>query len=109
VIDELSRAKEAWQREYLAFIQGIELLTRDAEVGKIAVLYLDEKIIPRSKANDAAHLATACRYHIPHFVSWNMEHLVRPRKIAQIIECNRRHGIFIPTIVKPSDFLNAII
>ena len=48
--------------------------------------------IPRRFENDALHLAIAICHGVDIVVSWNMKHLVNPRRVAQVNAVAARSG-----------------
>jgi len=48
--------------------------------------------IPRRFEDDALHLAIAICHGVDIVVSWNMKHLVNPRRVAQINAVAIRYG-----------------
>ncbi|MBU4331891.1 PIN domain-containing protein [Patescibacteria group bacterium] len=104
-IIELERARREWRNEYLKLIQNIRILNFSPKVSRLAERYIKERIIPKSKADDAGHLAIAVTHEIDFFLTWNMQHFLRPNKMKQIINFNRTNSLYIPTLVNPNDFL----
>ena len=104
-IAELQEAKRNWQKPYLKLIEGIKIVGLSAKIAKLANDYIKNGIVPKSKTDDAVHLAIAVENKIDFFLTWNMQHFLRPHKMKQIIDFNQKHKLHLPALVKPSDFI----
>lgn len=103
-LQEFRRSRIGWQRAYLRLVRGFEVKSMNKAIDELAKEYIKGGIIPKSKINDANHLAVASFYKVNYLVSWNQKHIVRPYKINQIVAFNVKHRLYVPTIVKPIDF-----
>ena len=104
-LTELQEAKKDWQKPYLKLIEGIKIVGLSAKTAKLANDYIKNGVVPKSKIDDAVHLAIAVENKIDFFLTWNMQHFLRPHKMKQIIDFNQKHKLHLPTLVKPSDFI----
>lgn len=101
VIHEISKVKDIEKRnkllglieKYHPILLGTEKIE---EVAKLAQCYLDDKIIPEVKREDAEHIAYAVVYGIDILVSWNYEHLANVNKENKINLVNQKEGYFYP-------------
>lgn len=75
VIAELSASPEPRRTKLLELIEGFQRLPTTKEVENLAREYIKRRIIPKTKINDAMHLATASVYAIRFIASWNVEHI----------------------------------
>ena len=57
-------------------IEPEELLVTE-DVAALADRYIEAKIIPANKRNDAVHIAVATFHNLDVIVSWNFEHMVK--------------------------------
>ncbi len=62
------------------------------EIGRLAEMYIKEKIIPRRKREDALHIAICTFYEFDVLLSWNFKHLANINKQIRINSVNEREG-----------------
>ncbi|MDP2950804.1 MAG: PIN domain-containing protein [bacterium] len=105
-IAELQEVKQDWQKAYFGLIQNIETLELSSKAASLAKRYIKAGIVPKNKVDDALHLSLAVTEKIDFFLTWNMKHFLRPHKMKQIIDFNQKYKLYLPTLVKPSDFVN---
>ena len=98
VVEELGRTFEQGKREQLLrAVQDykLEILViaddRD-EIQRLTRIYVEERIIPPSKADDAAHIAIATIFGVDVLLSWNYKHLANIDKERLIESVNLREG-----------------
>lgn len=101
VIREINNTKKAQKRnELLGIVEKFcpILLKTDKieEVAELAQCYLDERVIPEAKREDAEHIAYAVVYEIDVLVSWNYKHLANINKERRINLVNQKQGYFYP-------------
>lgn len=104
-LTELEEAKENWKQRYLKLVNGIKITESCEKAEKLAISYIKNGIIPKSKADDAAHLAISVINKIDFFLTWNMQHFLRPHKLKQIADFNKSNNLHLPILTKPIDFL----
>jgi len=68
------------------------MLELPAESDALAQRYAEARIIPARFQNDLLHVAVAVCHRLDMIVSWNMEHLVNPNKVARLNAVNREQG-----------------
>jgi len=94
VEQELDRAPEPRRRQLRAALLALPLtslpITPAAE--DLAEAGVTAGAIPRRFEDDALHLAIAICHGVDIVVSWNMKHLVNPRRVAQINAVAIRYG-----------------
>ena len=106
VAAELSKVTDLQNREkLLSKARGIKRLRISSKVENLSKEYINFKIIPKSKLEDAIHLAIATVNDVDYLVSWNYRHLVGAVQRKKIIEFNEKFGLSIPSISTPNDFL----
>ena len=72
------------------------------EIEALANLYLDKKIIPMKKREDALHVAFATYYSFDILLSWNFKHLANVKKQREINIINLGEGYSKPlNLVNP--------
>jgi hypothetical protein len=99
VLDEINRTiEEDKRRKLLQVIEdfAIPVDTYNKEAERLALIYLNEGIVPIKKFDDARHigLATVNSYDI--LLSWNFKHLANINKRNKIKIINEREGYFYP-------------
>ncbi len=75
------------------------------EVFKLADRYVAAKIIPKKYHKDAVHLAVAAFYGVGIVVSWNFEHLVKPKTRREVNVVNKKLGYPQIDIVSPFELV----
>ncbi|MFH1713501.1 MAG: hypothetical protein ABH896_04965 [Candidatus Jacksonbacteria bacterium] len=101
---ELQEAKPLWRIQYLKFIDHIKNVKLSDQTIELTKKYIKQGIIPKSKRDDATHLAMAVVNKMDFFLTWNMQHFLRPNKLKQISDFNRKNNLHSPILIKPSYF-----
>jgi predicted nucleic acid-binding protein len=106
-ISELDKAPEnvknhfkSLPKEYLEFVEVTE------EAFKLAELYLDEKVVGRTSADDCRHIATATISKVDYLVSWNFKHIVNVFRIRGYNSVNLKCGYIQLDIRSPKEIVN---
>ena len=95
IVKEIDRTPQESKRNKLKEALAeydVEFLPFSEEIGKIADIYIQEKVIPSKYLPDAVHIATAIIHNIPLLVSWNFEHIVKLKTKVEINRISREHG-----------------
>ena len=58
----------------------------------LAHLYIDERIIPETKIDDAMHIAICTIFEFDVLLSWNFKHMANIKKQIQVASVNRKEG-----------------
>lgn len=94
VEQELDRTAEPKRRQLRAALVALPIMslpiTSAAE--ELAEALVLEGAIPRRFEDDALHLAIAICHRVDIVVSWNMRHLVNPRRVALVNKISGKHG-----------------
>ncbi|MBN2533195.1 MAG: hypothetical protein JXB88_09905 [Spirochaetales bacterium] len=64
----------------------------DEEVRYLSKIYIEKKVIPVSKIEDALHVAYAVVFQIDYLLSWNYKHLVNINREKKIILINKEEN-----------------
>lgn len=82
VLDEIRDAPETKKNQLLGLIEKYNPIELEvtSEVKDLAVKYIEKKIVPEKKENDALHVAIATVNEVDALVSWNYHHLANLRK-----------------------------
>jgi len=94
VLNEISKADTVKQELLIGVINKflpvkLELTT---EIADLAKKYIEEKIIPEKKIEDALHAAVSSFYELDALISWNYKHLANLNKAEKINALNLREG-----------------
>jgi hypothetical protein len=83
----------------------IKVLPEDAEVKRLAALYVQEKAVPAAYFTDAAHIAITTSNGLDFIVSLNFTHIARPWTIEKVRRVNIREKYKGIGIYKPAEVL----
>jgi len=98
VMDEINKTNDAQKRsKLLKVIKDFKLKVIDIsyyskEIESLTKLYIEYKIIPEKKLEDALHLAISTIFEIDIFLSWNYKHLANVNKERKIMSVNMLEG-----------------
>jgi len=104
--EELDRTPEPLKSKLLALLDGVRRLTADNdEVERLALAYLNERVIPERYAEDAEHVAyaTVCKADV--LVSLNLRHLANEWAERRVCAVNLREGYQALSIRTPEEVL----
>lgn len=109
VLDEIQQTPDPAERARLEEIimrYRIPVLPAEpeAEIGRLAGLYLEQGVLPPKKLYDALHVAFCTVSHIDYLVSWNFKHLANISRERRILTLNLTQGYTHPLrILTPSE------
>ena len=109
VINEINKTDDLTKRHKLLSIIELYKLTklpnnRDVEISGLAEMYLDKGVIPRSKIEDALHIAYAAVFEMDLLLSWNFKHLANIKREREVLLVNMENGYNYPLrIVTPME------
>lgn len=113
VIDEINKTRNVEKRQKLLDvirhynIPLIDLSGARSEIEKLAGLYIENKIIPVNKLEDALHVAIATVHEFDLLLSWNYKHLANVNKERQILLINISEGYTKPfRLITPMEVSN---
>ena len=98
VIDEISKTENEFQRLRLLNVISdyrIPILNIEPSLGNIRALadmYIEHGIIPRTKVEDALHIAISTVYEMDVLLSWNYRHLANINRERKILSANIQEG-----------------
>ncbi|MCC5841478.1 MAG: type II toxin-antitoxin system VapC family toxin [Opitutales bacterium] len=105
VLDEAARGDPAAARKRLDLLAEIPLLVITAGVVRIAEELLKDDVVPERAADDAFHIACAGVHGVDFLLTWNCKHIANPHNQPRIRGCFARHGIRMPVICTPEEFI----
>jgi hypothetical protein len=77
-----------------------------AEIDRIGALYIKKGIIPEKYEDDALHIATATVNGIDFVISYNYNHIVKPKTVIGTGLINRREGYHQVGLSTPKEILD---
>jgi predicted nucleic acid-binding protein len=95
VIEELEEAPPQKYTQMIGLFEKYvknKILTTNAEIERLANLYVEKNIIPVNSMTDALHIATATVNHLDFVVSCNMGHIVKQKTMIGTGFINFREG-----------------
>lgn len=109
VINEINKTNDPIKKKKLISIIESYGLTKlpnfkDVEMSALAEIYLNKGVIPRSKIEDALHIAYAVVFEIDVLLSWNFKHLANIKQEREVLIVNIEIGYNYPIrIVTPME------
>ena len=73
---------------------------------ELAQIYLAEKVVGPTSADDCRHIATATINKVDYLVSWNFKHIVNVFRIRGYNSVNLRYGYQPLDIRSPKEIVN---
>ncbi len=101
VTAELSDPAFPQSTDALAWIREVPVLLINEEIVGLATILVNERVMPAPVAGDAIHVATCCVHRVEYLLSWNVRHMVNPRKQVHLQTICFRAGYVPPQILTP--------
>lgn len=94
VLIEIDRCSEPKRTKMLDLIDEYQIrpVSNYKEAEELATIYLNEKVVPLAKRNDALHLALTTVNGLDTLVSWNCKHIVKFKVRRLINLLNEANG-----------------
>jgi len=105
VLSECSSGDKKAAAQRRDFLNRFPLLELNADVERLAKLYLDDGIVPPGSAGDATHLAYASIHEMEFLCTWNFRHLANAFALLRLRKFNEKCGIFVPHVCTPEELL----
>jgi predicted nucleic acid-binding protein len=86
--------------------QNMELVQVTQEAFELAELYLQEKVVGKTSADDCRHIAIATINKVDYLVSWNFKHIVNVFRIRGYNSVNLKNGYIQLDIRSPREIVN---
>lgn len=101
VINEIDKTNDRVKKQKLFSVIELYELTklladRDIEINTLAEIYLKKGVIPRSKLEDALHIAYAVVFEMDILLSWNFKHLANIKREREVLLANIENGYNYP-------------
>ena len=98
--EKVKKHFEELPKEFLEFIEVTE------EAFKLAEMYLEEKVVGKTSADDCRHIATATINKVDYLISWNFKHIVNVFRIRGYNSVNLKNGYIQLDIRSPKEIVN---
>ncbi len=105
VVTEASAGDPAAAQGRLAILESTTLLEITADAAALSQLLLEEGVVPRGAANDAAHIAIAAASGVDFLVTWNFRHIANASLRTRINQACLEAGYDPPIICTPSELM----
>lgn len=105
VVRELNKAPEPRRSKLQKLVSDLKVLETTPKAKKLAQEYVDAGVIPKSKLDDALHIAVASLAKVDLLASWNLEHIVKAKTKMKAAEINSKKGHHTPVIVRPEEVI----
>ena len=94
-IEEVQRAPASIANPLLRVIDkaGLEVVQVTPEVARLAEVYLEAGVIPRTHPADATHVAAGVIHRADVIASYNLKHLASYRAVVLVNTLNRERGL----------------
>ena len=103
VLDEASSGNMDAAKKRMEVLEGIDLLSVDEEVIRLAKVILSTGIIPMKSSTDAGHIAVATRHGIDFIITWNCTRIANAEILSRINYIVSKEGYFLPIICTPDE------
>ena len=105
VVSESRTGDPEAARARLGILGTLPLLDATGPAVELTEKLLDQGAVPRSAAEDAAHIAIAAANGIDYLVTWNFRHIANATMRSRIEDVCRRSGFGPPVICTPSELV----
>ena len=92
-------------RARLDILETLPLLDATGPAVELTETLLDRGAVPRTAAEDAAHIAIAAANGVDYLVTWNFRHIANATMRSRIEDVCRRSGYGPPVICTPSELV----
>jgi len=86
-------------------LMGHNVLSLTDNVKLLARMYINQKAIPETHAEDAYHLAVAVINNLDQVLSWNFKHIVRQKTKQIVNQVNKENNLKEIEIITPAEIL----
>jgi hypothetical protein len=105
VLDEAADGDLATAQVRLELLNDLPLLDIDDQVSALADELVERAILPPVAARDALHISCSAVHRMQFLLTWNCKHIANPHIRERIRSCFSRHGIDLPVICTPEEFI----
>lgn len=105
VLEEAAEGDSVMAQARLSLLDGIPLLDISDEVADLADELVQKSILPEVAGRDAIHIASSAVHGMQFLLTWNCKHIANPHIRERIRACFSKHGIDLPVICTPEEFI----
>ena len=106
VLEEAGDGDAIMAQQRLNLLVGIPLLDISEQVADLADELVQSAILPPVAARDAIHISSSAVHRMQFLLTWNCKHIrANPHIRERIRTCFSRHGIDLPVICTPEEFI----
>ena len=105
VVAEASAGDETVARARLAALEAVTLLDATEDAANLTEKLLHLGAVPRTAAEDAAHIAIAVTNGAHYLVTWNFRHIANAAMRSRIERVCRQSGYEPPIICTPNELM----
>ena len=107
VVEEASHGNAVAAARRMSLLDGIPVLSLNAEIDAIANQLLRATAVPAKARIDAIHIAVAAVSRLEFLVTWNLTHIANAAVRGKIEQTCRDAGLQAPVICTPEELLEA--
>ncbi|MBI5472367.1 MAG: hypothetical protein HY961_08485 [Ignavibacteriae bacterium] len=89
----------------LRVIAPFRQLQSTAAVRELTRVFLAKQILPRSAANDAAHIAIAAVHELDYILTWNLAHIANGEILKRVVAACAEQGYHCPIVCTPDELM----
>lgn len=86
-------------------VQNVPVLVANEAAGRLAREIMRQAKLPRSVADDVAHVAIAAVYGMDYLLTWNCSHIANPHWLRKLTAIVSAHGYAMPVVCGPQALL----
>ena len=105
VLDEIRCGNPQAASLRIEAIEGIPILPRTDEVIQLTQILIQNKGVPASEEQDAAHIAHASVYGMYCLLSWNQKHIANQYQRRRVEEIILSYGMVPPLLMTPEELI----
>lgn len=105
VLDELNEGEVAKAAERMTLMTAVPVLVLNDQIGDLAEEIVLRGILPDIALRDAIHISCAAVHRLDFLLTWNCRHIANPFIQGRIRACFSAHGIEVPLICTPEEFI----
>lgn len=99
--DELTEGTYPRQDDCLRMVRRLRFLPATSKVHELREAIVESRLIPATKAGDAAHLAISAIHQVDYLLTWNYAHMANPVTQQQFEELCREWDLDPPLLMSP--------
>ena len=105
IIDEVSAGDHKQAKKRLDIVAPFAQLEITDEVTRLAQALLNDRVIPRKAATDAAHIAVAAVHGMDYLMTWNCSHIANATIFNSVKRVCSEQGFSFPIICTPEELM----